>query len=261
MTKELKITEFAGNILYIENAFPLHKEFLNAISDENIDEDILDIIPKWSKWVDGYPVSLSDEDPTKWEHRFLDTEEQHRGIAKNINWDLKINGDNAFWPRIEVTEEYDEQHKKAYEILKMIDIPYKEMLKIWQEKFNELDLEYITKNYCIRNYRTGASMGIHVDRNVKNPNNNMDWTALIYLNDNYSGGEVVFNDLDLELKPSAGSILFFPCLARHYVKEITEGNKQYVFLFLHTEYGLSTSLGEPYQTLTDGTKIKNKKNA
>ena len=97
-------------------------------------------------------------------------------------------------------------------------------------------------------------MGVHVDKNVDNPDNSMDWTALIYLNDDYEGGEVVFDDLGIELKPSAGSVIFFPCLEKHFVNRVVDGTKSYIFLFIHLDVGISTALGEKYQALTK--KIK-----
>ena len=207
MDNNLKITDFGNNILYIENAFPKHKEFLEAISDDNLSGDIVSIIPKWSIWLDGKPEYQEDD----WEHVFPDKDNEiydamQRGIVKTFDWDRSINNDNNHWPRIQVNPDYSNAHKKAHEIIKMIDEPYKDMLEIWRKKFNEYDLQYISKNYCIRQYKVGGDMGVHVDRHVDNPRNNMDWTALIYLTDTYEGGELVFDDYKITLRPSAGKI-------------------------------------------------------
>jgi hypothetical protein len=249
MTNNLKINELPGNILYIENAFPLHKEFIDAIEKNNDNEELHSIIPAWTKWVDGYPVRTSTD--AEWEQVFPDNDYHYRGVAKLLDWDISINDSNNLWPKAEVGPLHSETHKKAYEIIKMIDKPYLDMLDIWYDKFNQPKLEYVSKNYCIRKYRTGGAMGPHVDRNVENPKTSMDWTALIYLNDNYEGGEVVFPDLELSIKPAAGSILFFPCEAVHEVEEITEGNKYYIFTFIHTKYSMATNLGEQYLAMTD----------
>jgi len=89
-----------------------------------------------------------------------------------------------------------------------------------------------------------------VDKNIENPDNSMDWTALIYLNDDYKGGKLAFDNLFIKLKPTAGSIIFFPCLEPHSVRKVKAGTKSYIFLFIHLDVGISTSLGEPYQELT-----------
>lgn len=53
------------------------------------------------------------------------------------------------------------------------------------------------------------------------------YSALIYLNDDYEGGELSFKLHDLELKPSRGSLVMFPgsCMYLHEVKEIQKGSR------------------------------------
>lgn len=63
----------------------------------------------------------------------------------------------------------------------------------------------------------------------------IEYAALTYLNDDYSGGEIYFPDFDLEIKPRAGELIFFPG-TQHYmhgVKEILSGNR-YVFMTFFT---------------------------
>lgn len=247
---ELKIHDLPGEVTYIENAFPNHREFLEKLEKTNDDNLIKNVISEWGPWVDGYPVKVVDGDKVTWEFELLKSEDGERGTVKYVDWDLTLNGNNSYWPRKEISPDYSEAHGAAWEIIKLIDEPYREMLDIWSEKSGNPKIESVTRNYTIRKYRTGGEMGPHIDRNVDNPENTMDWTSLIYLNDNYEGGELVFNDLGYELKPSAGSIVFFPCLTTHSVKTVTEGNKSYIFLFMHTDKNIATALGEPYQQLT-----------
>jgi len=48
----MKINELGHGILYIEDAFPKAKEFINAIEDPS---NINKVIPDWEKWLDtGY---------------------------------------------------------------------------------------------------------------------------------------------------------------------------------------------------------------
>jgi hypothetical protein len=37
-----------------------------------------------------------------------------------------------------------------------------------------------------------------------------DYTGLIYINDDYTGGEIYFPNVDLSLKPKAGTLVIFP---------------------------------------------------
>lgn len=239
---DMNIQRLPGNILYIEDAFPKHKEFIAAIEEQDSKGDLEGIIPQWGVWFDGQPVDNSAE----WK-AFTDDEEFWRGQVKNLDWDLTLNNRNNEWPRVEV--DYDVAHTEAYKILEMIDKPYMAALDVWYKEFNEKPLEFVSKNYCIKKYRIGGSLGSHIDRNLDNPNDQMDWTALIYLNDDYEDGELVFTDLNLTLKPSAGSILFFPCESTHMVNHITSGNKYFIFMYIHTKYGISTALNEPYEEL------------
>ena len=251
----LLVHDLAGGIIYIENAFPKSEKLLEEIDTSDNKELLHSVIPKWADWVDGGPVKQINEDGSFEWVQVLDYEGSYRGSVKAVDWDRAINEQNSMWPRIEVLPDYDEAHSEAYEILRCIDEPYRELLNIWAKKTgNEYPSTWVTKNYTIRRYKTGGAMGAHIDKNADNPENSMDWTALIYLNDDYEGGEVIFEDHGLSLKPSAGSIIFFPCLEPHSVNKITSGTKTYIFLFIHLDVGISTSLGEPYQGLTQSIK-------
>ena len=60
----------------------------------------------------------------------------------------------------------------------------------------------------IYKYFEGQSMGPHVDYNEDN--NYLEYTIVVYLNDDYEGGELYFNEFDITLKPKAGSIVMYP---------------------------------------------------
>lgn len=237
-----KITELPGDILYVENAIPASKDFLNAIEKESSQ-----IIPEWQTWYNGHADKDENGEWTFKEER--EKQDGIYGILKTIDWDMSINKRNTLWPRISVDSNYDEEHAKAYETIKLFDEPYTELLEFWANRFNHKPFNYITKNYCIRQYYPGSWMGAHIDRNYEDPRNSMDWTVLVYLNDDYEGGELVFPDYDITLKPSAGSAIFFPCNAKHSVNKIHSGKKTFAFLFIHTHTNMSTSLSEPYHEL------------
>ena len=50
-------------------------------------------------------------------------------------------------------------------------------------------------------------------------------TALIYPNDDYTGGHIQFPDYDLDIKPEAGDLVMFPAnnYYNHIVTEVEEG--------------------------------------
>jgi hypothetical protein len=248
---KINIENLAKDIFYMEDAFPNSEIFINKIEYLHNNKITNNVIAGWSRWVDGYPVLVDSGEGTHWEQKFPDRDDQHRGDFMLLDWDITVNDQNQYWPRKLVDNNFDSAHKESYEIIQLIEKDYQKALKIWCKKTKYKFPKYVTKNYCLRKYRVGGAMGSHIDRNIDNPINTMDWTALVYLNDNYEGGELVFDDLDLAIKPKQGSILFFPCLTYHSVRKITKGNKYYLFFFIHTDSGISTSLGEPYNKMEE----------
>lgn len=251
----IKVTSLLNQILYIENAFPEAKNFLQDLEENNDNESLHEIIPPWQDWVDGGPVEVVGKDGSHGWKQVLNYEAGHRGVFKAVDWDQTINGQNNLWPRVSVDRNYDEAHSKAYEILKKIDLPYQEILKIWSQKIDKpYPSLWVTKNYTIKKYRAGGHLGPHVDKNEDNPDNTMDWTVLIYLNDDYTGGELVFDDLDITLKPAAGSAVIFSCLEKHSVNEILSGSKAFIFLYIHSEARVSTAEKEPFKDTIEQIK-------
>lgn len=61
-----------------------------------------------------------------------------------------------------------------------------------------------------------------------------DITVLMYLSSDFEGGELVFPDYGLKIKPKAGDMLMFPSGHQysHYVTPVTEGVRWYLSTFL-----------------------------
>lgn len=85
----------------------------------------------------------------------------------------------------------------------------------------------------ISKYFTGTSMGPHTDSSPTPTTENI--SAVIYLNDNYYGGELRFPDLDVTIKPKSGSIIIFPSTPPFYHEslEIKNGTKYMSPAFWH----------------------------
>jgi hypothetical protein len=240
----VKINELAGEVIYIEDAFPLHKEFLKAIEENNENKEINGIIPPWSKWVDGYNID------GVW------TKVYERGLVKDLDWDYSVNENNRRWPRVEIDPDYSKAHSKAYSILEMIDKPYRQALDVWSEKTGNSKVSLISKNYTIKKYDTGGHIGAHSDRDHDKDFNTYDWTALVYLNEDYDGGELEFNKLGYTIKPKAGSIIFFSTDEVHTAHPVISGNKYFIFFYIHSDVGYTHAIGEEFKTTVD--KLKNK---
>lgn len=98
-------------------------------------------------------------------------------------------------------------------------------------------LEYATRalnspetTYGINKYLQGESMGPHVDWNEFNFD--ITYTIVVYLNEDYEGGELHFVDpnISLKIKPKAGSIIMFPSNMPylHESLEVIEGRKMLI---------------------------------
>jgi hypothetical protein len=80
----------------------------------------------------------------------------------------------------------------------------------------------------INKYSTNEHMGPHVDLNDRNQY--IQYTIVVYLNDDYVGGELHFPNHDITVKPIAGSIAMYPS-GHPYLHEsinITNGRKMLI---------------------------------
>lgn len=247
----MKVIDIAENIIYIEDAFPHWKEFIDAIEANDTNPDINPVIPQWSDWYDSRPKRKYEDNDLMWEQL---PDDFTKGKQKLFDWDITITDRNSYWPR-PITEP---SHSKAHELAApIIDLIYKDYLKcldVWYEKTGQEKLEYVSRNFLLRKYNNGGMIGPHIDKNHENPMNTMDWTALIYLNDDYEDGQLKFVGSDISIKPKAGSIIFFPCTATHEAAPVNIGiddlnQKYYIFMVIHSEFGYSTSVAEPYQEM------------
>ena len=96
--------------------------------------------------------------------------------------------------------------------------------------FAEHALRFSETKYGINKYFEGQYMGPHVDWNEFN--SDITYTIVVYLNDDYEGGELYFVDpaIDIKIKPKAGSIVMFPSTLPylHQSCEITKGRKMLI---------------------------------
>jgi len=108
------------------------------------------------------------------------------------------------------------------------DIFYTSLLFVGNDYARKNNLS-ITKPspLSISRYIKGAGMGSHVDDYGTNPRVKPIMSAVLYLNDDYEGGELHFKEQGITIKPEAGSVIIFPSVEPFYheSKEIISGNK------------------------------------
>lgn len=100
--------------------------------------------------------------------------------------------------------------------------------EIYQNFINTSSIKW-PKTFSIRRWDSGGSMGPHEDTYVGE--RDFGISAVVYLNDDYEGGELYFPDYNVKVKPSAGSIVFFPSNTKHEALEVKSGYKYFAPFF------------------------------
>ena len=91
------------------------------------------------------------------------------------------------------------------------------------------DLQVIGYNRFLRQ-SPGQNMDAHIDeRNDVNNGSTREYAAVIYVNDDYEGGEIRYVNLDISVKPEAGSMLIFKTGPEylHEVLQVRGNNSRY----------------------------------
>jgi len=84
-------------------------------------------------------------------------------------------------------------------------------------------------NFVYRFYETGGQYNWHVDKS--HTDIQLKISILIFLNDDFEGGELAFVNDKIKIKPKKGTIIFFPCgpWFLHSSTPITEGQKHVIW--------------------------------
>jgi len=100
----------------------------------------------------------------------------------------------------------------------------------YADHFNFSKLSHSSIN--ISKYIQGKQMGPHVDSN-EDADSTAGISAILYLNDDYEGGELYFPKQQVTLKPKAGTVVVFPSNAPflHQSLTIQNGSKYIMALF------------------------------
>ena len=83
-------------------------------------------------------------------------------------------------------------------------------------------------------WKPGTSGGVHAD--AQDPEPWIEWSTVVYLNDEYTGGKIYFPKQKFEYQPRKFSAVFFPSAGTEYVHGISEvlTGKRFTMLFMHT---------------------------
>ncbi len=149
------------------------------------------------------------------------------GISKWSDW-TAYQSDYSFGKQKMIREEFfDYSNEVDVECQKIYKTLYDAIYlasKDYEEMHPGLDIGELCP-MSISKYFVGSSMGPHVDCHDDDPGKTV--SVVLYLNDNYTGGELNFKDQNILIKPSAGSIAVFPSRKPyfHESKEVLSGEK------------------------------------
>ena len=178
-------------IAYFTNVFENIDEVTNLIEEINSKA-----ITPWQIW---YP-----SDSTKEEDAYGEMKTMCREFLKDESLEIKEKSSYLIETLV------DAQIKAFIEYAKIYNLDQ----KIIENGIKKYKLE--VAKIGINKYYTHKSMGPHVDKN--DFNNRLLYTVIVYLNDDYDGGELYFKNFDIKIKPKAGSIVIFPSV-KPYIHE------------------------------------------
>jgi Rps23 Pro-64 3,4-dihydroxylase Tpa1-like proline 4-hydroxylase len=101
-------------------------------------------------------------------------------------------------------------------------------------EFFELPALHHVEGYNILRYQTGEEYKAHFDGGLNDPRL---VSPIIYLNDDYEGGELEFVHHKVKIKPKAGALYLFPSnySYSHIAHPVTEGTKYAIVTWLYPE--------------------------
>jgi len=91
----------------------------------------------------------------------------------------------------------------------------------------------VVEDFMFSRYVPGCHIKAHSDTGVFSTSRVV--TAVLYLNDGYSGGELFFPQFDATVNPGAGDLLLFWSEYEHGVAPITDGTRYSVVSFAKAE--------------------------
>ncbi len=114
-------------------------------------------------------------------------------------------------------------HNQMYVLLLAATGPYREKYGITEDLTHE--------DYSLLRYRGGQEYKAHYDGGTSTARS---VSAIVYLNDDYEGGEVEFTNFGVKIKPQPGMLLLFPSnyAYTHIAHPVTSGTKYAIVTWL-----------------------------
>ncbi len=160
-------------------------------------------------------ASYTDEE---WSARYLSELKKH-ALEKFGSDDLDDLVEKGYF---EVTWNFADKNAA----IQNTDLAYKLMGKC-QDIFNTIGNLDVTGFLAFQRLYAGSDLKSHWDNSTDDL---VAYAAVLYLNDDYNGGELFFPKFDYDIVPEPGSLVIFPSgeLYEHGVRPVKEGPVRYV---------------------------------
>ena len=165
------------------------------------------------------------------------------GVSKWVDWKASNSG-YAFGKQKRIRENLLNKNHPVYNecraIKKEITDSIISVSKDYESMHTGLDIGMLCP-LSISKYFVGSEMGKHTDTNDNN-DEEKTISVVLYLNDDYTGGEIELPDQSIIIKPTQGSIVVFPSRKPYFHQSnlITLGEKYIVPGFWENKVKIQT---------------------
>lgn len=206
----MEIIDHGNDIVEFSQAIPDSNEVVKNILELDKNTSVYPVMSPFEDWSEG-----SHDDDGTFVYRYL------KGRKKLINW-----------------EKAEINHPEAAKLVKNLVIdpickPLDECIDIYS-KMVGVPYEPASRNLDIRLYAEGHGLGPHGDINHAMQN---EFSFVVYLNEDYEGGELHFNDKNITIRPKAGTIVAFRSLEIHEALDTISGEKWHIPYFWYLGMG------------------------
>lgn len=117
-------------------------------------------------------------------------------------------------------------------VKKMNDKVFLEAKKVFESVESLfIDFEFLKKSFYVRRLQNRQFMWPHQDKSDSD-DSDIVFGIVIYLNDNFEGGELVYPELNLRVKPKPRSIFIHDASHKHQVFPVTMGSRYSITAFI-----------------------------
>ncbi len=224
----MEIIDHGYEIVEFSQAIPNPEDIIKNILELDSNSDVYSVMPPFKDWLEG-----SHDENGQFVYNL------EKGKKKLI-----------YWEKAEI------EHPQAARIVKdaVVDpicLPIDRCIELYSSMVG-VAYEPASRNLDIRLYAEGLGLGPHGDVNQGLQN---EFSFVVYLNDNYEGGELYFNNKDIKIKPKAGTIVAFRSLEVHEALPTKNGIKWHIPYFWYL--GMGTVMCNKETPLIDWDKYFN----